>query len=246
MFHLPRLVRSFWPVFGLLGYLSVAHASADFQVQIGDDQSISFTAAAGSKQAAPKPVKPGLFDLTYIGALLPGVNDSMPYFLFAGNPCKTCSAERALYLIRPSTTSSAPKITSFVQPGKIVDPKSGTLVLDSHAYYGHCLATQKSDSDDVFVVFQKERVDRRHSLQLSVFIAEASADFLRERLLERGMPSVNRTLTLVHAKKCREIEGRSRHMVLKPHGLNWRNLQPTEEDDEDKDKDAEGEDASKD
>lgn len=214
-----------------------AYASNDFQVQIGDDQTISFTAAASTKQAAPKPVKPGLFDLTYIGALSPSV-ESMPYFLFGGNPCKTCSAERALYLIRPSASSSTPKITSFVQPGKIFDPKSRALVMESRAFYGHCLTSHGDDADDVYVVFQKERIDRRHSLQLSVFVADASGDFLRERLIERGMPSINRTLSLVRSKKCHEIEGRNRVMVLKPHGLNWRNLQPSDEDDEDKDADS--------
>lgn len=106
--------------------------------------------------------------------------------------------------------------------------------MESRAFFGRCLATRAADEeDDVYIVFQKERVDRHHGLQSSVFVANASADFLREKLIERGMPSLSRTLTLVKMKKCHEIPGRSRMMVLKPHGLNWRNLQPGDEDDDD-------------
>jgi hypothetical protein len=250
---------------GLLGYLagiSPAVAQSPIQVDHADDQTIYFTTAIAAAPpvnpavtpsgtavltggAAPaalkpplKPLKTGLFDLQYIGPLNPA-DDSIPYFLFAGNPCKNCASERALYLVRP-VENAAPQVTSFVYPGKVLDPKNHGVVLEARAFYGNCLMTSgypKSRGDDFYVVFQRERVDRRHGIQPSVFIAQASSDFLREKLIERGMPPIKRTLTLVKSKNCHEIVGHNRTFVLKPQGLNWRNMQPDENDDDDEDRD---------
>lgn len=223
---------------GLVAHFSPpVQAASDVQFGSIQDQAVSFTVTPGSKQIPPKPIKTSLFDLKHIGALSPH-DGSMPYFLFSANPCESCSAERALYLIRPGVAPAAPTITSFVQPGKIFDTKSRALLMESRAFYGHCLAAGGHDAnelDDAYIVFQKERVDRRHKLQTSIFIAQASPDFLREHLAERGLPPLTRTLGLVRTGKCHEIETRNRLTVLKPHGLTWRNLQPQEGDDEDTD-----------
>ena len=83
--------------------------------------------------------------------------------------------------------------------------------MDSRAFFGHCLATRmgsRDEDDDIYIVFQRERVDR-HGMMSSVFVANASSDFLREKLIERGMPSLSRTLWLIKMKKCHEIQGRS-------------------------------------
>jgi hypothetical protein len=233
----------FFKVIGTLSFFvlssNMAKAASDLTVQIAPDESLTFSAPMGSKTVVPKAVKPGLFELNYLGSLLPH-DDSNPYFLFTGLPCKTCTSEQALYLIRPSDKpSSPPQVTSFVQPGKIFDPKTRGLVMESRAFFGRCLATRDASQDDVYIVFQKEHVDRHHGLQTSVFVANASSDFLREKLIERGLPSLSRTLSLVKMKKCHEIPGRSRLMVLKPHGLNWRNLRQDDGDDEDSDTDTE-------
>ena len=115
------------PRLWLLGFLLLtylpAQAASDLRVTVSDDSALTFVAPQGSKTVVPKPVKTGLFDLGFVGALYPH-DETNPYFLFTGNPCKTCSSEQALYLIRPSDKSATPQITSFVQPGKIFDPKS--------------------------------------------------------------------------------------------------------------------------
>jgi hypothetical protein len=45
------------------------------------------------------------------------------YFLFLAKPCDTCEDQTSIYAIRPCVQ----KISSFISPGKILDPKSGKL-----------------------------------------------------------------------------------------------------------------------
>jgi hypothetical protein len=187
-----------------------------------DKQTIFF-----SGNSAIKTLKTELHDLVFISALSPE-DQSIPYFLFAANPCADCNQERALYLIRPTTI---PQITTFVYPGHVLDGKSHQLILDSRGFYGHC--TLSTDHSDQYVVFQRENVDRRHRGLNSVFVAHASGDYLREQLMERGMPKLQRTLQLVKQKQCKEIAGRSRIMPIKPRGFSWRNLKQQQGDDDD-------------
>jgi hypothetical protein len=191
---------------------------------------------------APKPLKTELYDLAYVGTLkplsTPGTTEATPYFLFSGNPCPDCATEKALYLIRPVSKA---QITSFVYPGKVLDPKTHNVVLESRAFVGQCIAG--TDGSDQYVVFQKERVDHKHGhrIETSVFVAQASPDYLREKLLERNFPRLIRTLAFVKAKRCSEIPGHSRVMPRKPRGLDWHNLkQEEEEEDEDADSSAAG------
>jgi hypothetical protein len=187
--------------------------------------------------SAPKPLKTELYDLMSIGTLKPPSdatgNDAIPYFLFSANPCPDCATEKALYLIRPLAKA---QITSFVYPGKVLDPKTHQVVLESRAFVGQCLAG--ADGSDQYVVFQKERVDHKHGhrIETSVFEAVASPDYLREKLIERNFPKLTRTLAFVKAKHCTEISGRNRVMPLKAKGLDWHNLR---EEDDDEDDDAE-------
>jgi len=88
------------------------------------------------------------------------------------------------------------------------------------------------------VVFQQERVDRRHRLQNSVFVAEPLTDRLSEKLIERGLPRLDHTMQTVRRKQCREIEGRFRRMVKKPLDLRSRAKRAADEaaeDDEESD-----------
>jgi hypothetical protein len=153
-------------------------------------------------------------ELVYLGALRPP--EGLPYFLLAGKPCAACpqSQEKGLYLIRPN----GGKPTQLVYPGKLIDSKTGSVVMESRAFFGQCLR----DRGDVYVAYQKEKVDRKNRLQPSVFIAEAMPRFLHESLLERRMPSFQETLKRVKAKQCREIEGRNRMILNKPLDLNPR------------------------
>jgi hypothetical protein len=153
--------------------------------------------------AVPKPivVKSDLFDLRYIGTIAPATGE--PYFYFAAKPCENCNADVALHAVRPSQG----KVASFVYPGRILEPRTKAVVLDSRAFLGRCLPGY----GDVFVVFQKEKVGKkRPHVAPSVYIAEAAPEFLREKLLEKGRPDLNRTLKLVRAKQCHEIDGKNR------------------------------------
>ena len=221
--------------FFLLAQSHAATAAVPAGTLIGfdhiEESTIFFNVPPDAKTGGVKPQKPlktSLFDLSYLGILKADEGDS--YFLFSGRPCQNCLEDRGIFAIRPSSA----KPTSFVYPGKIFEPKSRALVLESRAFFGKCL----SRKGDVLVVFQKEKVDRCPRLQMSVIIAEASKNYLSERLLERKLPSLNATLKLVKNKSCHEIEGRNRLMLNKPLDLHPRSniTNDDEGDDEDKDK----------
>lgn len=167
---------------------------------------------ASGEQKPQKFLKTNLFDLNYLGVLKS--NEGEPYFLFSGRPCQNCLENRTIYAIRPSN----PKPITFVYPGKIFEPRTRALVLESRAFFGKCLPHE----NDVLLVFQKEKVDRRSRMQSSVIKAEISKSYLSERLIEKHLPSINTTLKLVRNKLCREIEGRNRIMLNKPLDLHPR------------------------
>lgn len=171
-----------------------------------------------------KPIKTNLYDLTYIGTIY-SREGGLPYFLLSGKPCQNCLDDKIIYAIRPNN----PKPTAFVYPGKILDPKNRSLLIESRAFFGKCLANR----GDVFVVFQKERVDRKHNLQSSVYIAEAGRDHLEETLLERRLPTLHTTLQMVKRKNCKEIEGRNRLMLSKPLDLHPHSDLNDDDDDDD-------------
>jgi hypothetical protein len=181
-----------------------------------------------AKDPELKPLKTGLFDTKYLGTLQPHDGGS-PYFLVIGKPCQNCPDEQAVYILR----STGDNPTGFVYPGKIFDPKTRAVLLESRAFFGKCLR----DREDVYVVFQKEKVDRKSHLQPSVLVVEAEKAHLSESLVERHFPPLNRTLQMVKKKICHEIEGRKRLMLRKPL-----NLHPKEnsdnEDDDDEEEDA--------
>jgi hypothetical protein len=152
----------------------------------------------------PKEFKPGWIDLAYLGVLDPG-GGATPYFLFSGRPCANCPNDKALLLLRPPVGSNVPQLTSFVYPGKLFEARSHALAMDSRAFFGRCLPNRK----DVYVVFQRERVDRR-GMQQSVLVAEADGEHLKEQLIERGLPRIEKTLRMVREKACHEVPGRNR------------------------------------
>jgi hypothetical protein len=171
-------------------------------------------------------IKTNLYDLTYLGTLRPA-DKGLPYFLFSGKPCQNCLDDRAIFSVRPN----GEKHNSFVFPGKIIDPKTKALVLESRAFFGKCLPRK----GDVYVVFQREKIDRRRFLQPSVFIAEAASDHLEEVLLERRLPSIRTTLQMVKKGSCREVQGRNRVMLSIPLDLHPKNNSDNEDDDENDD-----------
>lgn len=174
----------------------------------------SYAAAADEQEV--KIQWPGLFDVQSIGTL-------REFSLVSAKPCKDCAHERALFLLPPKALTAA-RYTLFVYPGKVTDPKNQQVVLESRAFYGRCL---KTSDEGVYVVFQKERVDRRNGPQPSVFIATPSltngSPLVEEKLLEgtgkrtqQRLPDLNYTLKRVKEKQCFEIPGRNRLALKKP------------------------------
>lgn len=177
---------------------------------IGTSFFLNTTASGAETQTEIK--WPGLFDIQPVGSL-----GKFP--LVSAKPCKDCAHERALFLLPPTSPERSPassRYTLFVYPGKVTDPKKQQIVLDSRAFFGRCLAS----TDDVYIVFQKERVDKRKGPQSSVYIATPtlSSGMIRieEKLLERKLPNLNHTLKRVKAKQCFEIPGRNRIALKKP------------------------------
>jgi hypothetical protein len=201
-----------------------AQASPPLNTVIGvdriEDNTIYFSSP--NSTGVPKPLKPGLFDMSYQGSLTPP--EGQPYFIFSGKPCQNCLEEKNIYAIRPS----GGKPTSFVYPGKIVDPKNRGVLWESRAFFGRCLARK----GDVLVVFQKEKIDRKKSPQASVLIVEAAPNYLAENLIERHLPSISSTLQMVKRKQCHEIDGRNRLMLSKPLDLHPHANTDSEEDED--------------
>jgi hypothetical protein len=188
---------------------------------------------------APKPlVLDMLSDIQAIGTLRPAAGGS-PYHLIRARPCKDCKQDPAIFIVQPGN----PKMARFVEPGRILDNKTRAIVMEARAFYGHCVSSR---AGDVFVMFQKEKVDRRRQPQQSVLVVEPTTetieggklyDHLHETLLERGLPSITRTLHFVKSKVCKEIDGRHRVMSSRPVEVNLKRQKA--EDNEEGDDDAE-------
>lgn len=171
-------------------------------------------------------LKTSLFDFRHIGTLYPS-EGGLPYFIFAAKPCQNCMQDAGVHLIRPQ---EGMKPMSFVYPGRILDSGTRSVLLESRAFFGRCL---KHNDREVYLVFQREKVDRRHGLQASVFIAEPGKDRITERLIERRLPSINDTLRLVKSKQCKEVDPRYRVVLRKPLDLRYSSQEQAEREEKD-------------
>jgi hypothetical protein len=188
----------------------------------------------------PKPlVLDGLSDLQPIGVMR-AAQGGKPYVLVRAKPCKECKQEPAIFIAQVGGS----KVSRFVEPGRILDYRNRSTLMESRAFYGHCLS---SKSGDVYLVFQKEKVDRKRQPQQSVVVIEpiveaveggAMNDHLHETLIERHLPALSRTLHLVKGKVCREIESRNRVMASRPVDVSLKRQKATDQDDDDDDADA--------
>ena len=179
-----------------------------------------------SKSPPLQSIPTGISDLKYLGILNSSEN-APPYFLMSGKNCETCEEDQAIYLISPT----GKKPSRFVYPGKILDPRTRGILIKSRAFFGKCLNSRKND---VLVVFQDEKVDRRAHPQSSVLVVEAAEPHPKENLLERTLPSIHATLKKVKGKTCAEIEGRNRLMADRPLDLHGHADEKGEEKDESK------------
>ncbi len=183
---------------GLQGVAFPARLAADLQID-RIEQGVIFFKSGLMKGAAAKgpdlpPLDTHLFDVTPVGVLHAG-EKSFPYFLLAGKTCQNCELDRALFVVSPHRDDNR---TAYVYPGRVLDPKTRAILLDSEAFYGECLPHRP----DIYIVFQKEKVDRRQKLQESVLVVEPAQAHLLETLLERHLPKLRVTRQLVQQGKC--------------------------------------------
>jgi hypothetical protein len=204
----------------------IAHAALQVErlEQTAKGTEISYRMADGEPL---KTLSTTLYDIKELGVLKADEEAAPPHLLVVAKPCASCNQEKGIYLIRFDGTQPM----HFIYPGRIVDPKSRALLFDSRAFFGKCLSHEKGD---VYVVFQREKVDRRRALQSSVYVAEPAKQFVEERLIERHMPRIRYTLHRVKAKQCHAIEGWNRLMLAKPLDLKPRHI-GDDDDDEDTD-----------
>jgi hypothetical protein len=228
-----------WAMTALISTFAPSFAQAGIDFDHAEGGVIHFKPSALNAEGSPEPspstpvpppVKTGLFDLKYLGPLKTsgGTQEDPAYFLFMGRPCENCPNDASIYAVR----SNGGPTTGYVQPGKIFDHRSRALIMESRGFFGRCLRSRK---EPVYIVFQKERIDRRRQPQTSVLIAEPGSDHMQERLIERHLPRVQDTLALVKAKACHEVEGRSRVMSSRPLDVNLRRKAQEEDEDETED-----------
>ncbi len=127
----------------------------------------------------------------------------LPYFLFEAHPCdvsqKECEEPKQLFLTRADGRFK----TVFVYPGQVRHHRTKGLLFKSRAFIGRCLSQQKP----VFIVFQREKLDRRRWLRRSVFVAEIEPNQIREKLMIRNRPKLSSVLNQVKRNRCEEVPG---------------------------------------
>lgn len=163
------------------------------------------------------PFKALLEDAVYLGSLQSS-KGGLPYVFLSGRSKqgKNTQNELAIYSVRASLKKGSvekivPELDStFLYPGKILDFDTGRVVFESRAFLGRCL---NKINVGVYVVFQREIIDKKRGFVNSVFIADASrSDHLEEHLMESRFPRIQETLQWVKKKECIEILGKTRRM----------------------------------
>lgn len=142
-----------------------------------------------------------LKELTWIGWLKPST-EGTPYFLVSGESSE--ASERSIYVVRADGKLKPQRITF---PGKLLDPKTRETVHESRAFYGRCL---KDQTHDALILYQRDRVDRKNRFSTSLYVLEASPHLLKERIIERRLPSLSSFQPLIRVRQCNEISGRNR------------------------------------
>lgn len=168
---------------------------------------ITFSAPPGG--VAPSELKTGLHDVRVLGPIYSrsGGKPEFPSVLVSGLPCAGCEERRGLTLfsLRPDI-----RPLNFVYPGRVRDRKTGQTLYQSRAFFGSCL----SNRNDVYVVFQNEKIDRRgNRMRPSVFIAEVTPQGNYEKLLATHAPRLDSVLKRVRSKDCAEIRGTERASI---------------------------------
>lgn len=183
-----------------------------------------------------KPLKTNLFELKFLGVLRE--SGEPPFLVISGRNCKDCSTELQVHLVRRDGELTQ----TFVHPGKVTDPKTGNILLESRAFFGKCLPGQAES----YVVLQKELIEKKRrgarirTTETSLFTAQPEAGRLSEKLTElRSVGSMTsrqrEVLRQVKANRCTEVPGTSRLATLKPFDVKVHRLDIEAEDDAEED-----------
>ncbi len=193
-------------------FFVVASASSVMAAPVydkADGSNLYFKDDAGGKSVT---LKTGVPDVKFI-AIQMSHNGQIPYALFSGRACNKCTENQVgLFMMR---IDGKGKSFQFVYPGKITDSKKGQIVFNGRSFYGNCMPGMKQG----LVTHQAEIIDRRRGLQKSVLVIEPGDYKVEERLIEKRLPSINTTLSLVKNKVCTEIAGLNRLVLKRPLDL---------------------------
>ena len=146
-----------------------------------------------------------LFEVTVLGTIPLRADAFRPAkrLIISAKPCRNCAQDKAIYMV---SFSDSPIKTIF--PGKILDPKYRSTMLESRMFFGHCL---RGKSPGLFV-FQRERSGRKGSFETSVLALEITPKRTKETLFTSGRsrPKISDPLKFIKKKLCSEISGRNR------------------------------------
>lgn len=153
----------------------------------------------------PPPLKTTLQELEYIDTVESGGSKDLPYFVLKGRSSSNSDTDPSIYIVR----ADGQHLTSFVHPGEIRESGSNQILYDGRAFVGECLPAR----GPVYVVFQREKIDRWRYLQRSVLIAELKPNGIQEKLIVRRRPDIQQSLRRVKKKECQEIQGWNRSIA---------------------------------
>ncbi len=209
-----------------------------------------------TSQNSIAPLQTSLYEAKPLGFIKPP-EPVGPYLILSAKPCENCLHDQSIYLYNLAENSVfGKKFSQYVYPGKIIDTKENKVVFDSRAFFGKCLPENRSlekyfESQNIqkpfkefYIVFQKEKVDRRHGMQLSVFVAIPGQNYIHEKLIERHMPQLSWILQKVKSKQCHEIEGRNRKTFLQALELKIKKDEDLIDEEQDREPEKEIEDES--
>jgi hypothetical protein len=155
-----------------------------------------------------------LFEITYLGDLR---SEWSPFFLFQAKSCQKSDSDKAdcpfkLHVIKPHLKNPLlTKDDSFTYPGKVYHQKKRHLLHESLGFFGNCLNDR---SKAHYVVFEKEKVDRKRRPSLSILVVEPGEDHLIESSFSSHFQQhLTNVRTNVRKKKCFEIQGINRNIL---------------------------------
>ena len=149
-----------------------------------------------------KEMKADLVELQFIGQL--AARDKPPYNIFAGRRCHECESNLSIYIHSPGDGRLRKNTKRYRYPGRVYSHVNGSLVEESRAFFGDCLAGRGAST---VVWFVRSRLDRPNWVE-TVEVVETLGGSLELSEIEAPVPPIDGTLKLVEENRCREIPKR--------------------------------------